>query len=124
MNKYTIYCTESQTKKALELDAPITKERIGKCITEGLVRLGNNHNESDIDYLLPTVEQMIGWLEEQEEFSNICIRKTMGGNYSGACYCNGETLLHQTFSSRKEATLAAIDVALEYLNKNKKHESV
>lgn len=106
MNRYTIYCTPEQTRKALELGAPIERDGFED----------RPYVYIDGAYLIPTAEQMIGWLEEQESFSNICIRKTMGGNHSSACYCNGETLLSKVFSSRKEATLAAIDAALEYLS--------
>lgn len=110
MDKYKIYCTEEQTEKALELGAPIE------------VDFQFNSKTAIINkkaYVLPRAEEIIGWLEEQESFSNICVRKTMGGNHSSACYCNGETLLNKVFSSRKDATLAAIDVALEYLINNK-----
>ena len=107
MDKFTIYCTEEQTKKALELGAPIKYVLIGP--------IGKDTKK----YLEPTAEQMIGWMEEQKSFSNICVRKTMGGNHSSACYCNGETLLNKVFSSRKEATIAAIDAALEYLKSTK-----
>lgn len=59
MNKYTIYCTPEQTKKALELGAPIKecgyyfKKQIG-C---------NTISDTDL-HIIPTAEQMIGWLEE------------------------------------------------------------
>lgn len=106
ISDYTITCTEEQTKKALNLGAPIEYKKF-KYHYRGLLC------EKD-ELIIPTAEQMIGWLEEQEGFSNICVLKTMEGNYYGRCYCNGNTLLHQIFPSRKEATLAAIDAALEY----------
>lgn len=128
MERYTIYCTEEQTKKALELGAKIKKERVGKCITDGLPRLGSEPEEDKYDYLIPTAEQMIGWLEEQwimvEVYYNCTFQhynytKTIKGKNGcwgsklNDSYTNG-------FSSRKEATLAAIDAALDYLIKNKK----
>ena len=83
MNRYTIYCTEEQTKKALELGAPLN------CCYhnddfQNTIKIGSLHYVE-----IPTAEQMLGWLEDNYE-------------------------------SRKEATLAAIDAALEYLINNRK----
>lgn len=134
MNQFTIYCTPEQTQKALELGAPIVLSekrdvyndypqeipgKIGKYFTFEEAYsccFCNNYGA----YKIPTAEQIIGWLYEQEKFSNICVRKTMGGNYSSSCYCESETLLHKTFSSRQEATIAALMAAMEYLTNNKK----
>lgn len=120
MNRYTIYCTEEQTKKALELGAPINtcgyyyKQQVG-CNTI-----------SDIDlHIIPTAEQMIGWLEEQGLLIEF---KRVFGKYAYRlmeAHTNGERnpqIHEQGFPSRKEATLAAIDSALDYLSKNKKYE--
>lgn len=112
MEKYTIYCNEEQTKKALELGAPIETT---------LVRGDYNNLHSELD--IPTAEQMIGWLEEHW-FEYINISYYITGDYW--CYY-GETkgghdsiggkVSRNHYSSRKEATLAAIDVALDYLSK-------
>lgn len=63
MNRYTIYCTEEQAKKALELGAPIETIRL---------QTGENPPIDSIyisqqfeHYYIPTAEQMLGWLEEQ-----------------------------------------------------------
>lgn len=59
MNKYTIRCTSEQTKKALELGASIKHSNL---YFEG----SNLLEPGRILYaVIPTSEQMIGWLEEQ-----------------------------------------------------------
>ncbi len=101
MNRYTLYCTEEQTKKAFELGAPIKyKDTLD--------------NRERGKFETPTAEQMIGWLEEQ------------GFNFEEAR--NYTALEHDDIGtigiyerSRKEATLAAIDAALEYLSSSSYH---
>lgn len=118
MQDFTIYCTEQQTRRAFKLGAPIKHISNEYGYEKGDVFLLDNIvyiADRNAAYKIPTAEQMIGWLESHEEFFNICVRKTMGGNYSGTCYCGGKTLLHQIFSSRKEATLTAIDAAFDGL---------
>lgn len=110
MDEYTIYCTESQTKKALELGAPIKIE----CFSTA--------TEDHWHEVIPTAEQMIGWLEEQGvtiniEHSNVedtmrfKIRKSKDFDYVIA--------YNYHYPSRREATLAAIDAAIEYLENQK-----
>lgn len=104
MNRYVIYCTEEQTKKAFELGAPIKMT-----LLEG----------NQLQPIQPTAEQMLGWLEEQEGITNIVIAKP--SKWVFLIY--NEIYYHSTgegFNSRKEATLAAINGALEYLTNNKK----
>ena len=103
INEYTIYCTEEQTKKALELGAPI----------------GNGHYYdkiciiNTIDYATPTTEQMIGWLNDKSLQVTIRFR---GCSWYYNIMSNYDVLsIGEDVSSRKEATLAAIDTALEYL---------
>lgn len=119
MNQYTIHCTEEQTKKAFELGAPIvTLPNYEEFKGFPFVRCKNGN---EYPCQIPTAEQMIGWLEKQ----NILIEYTrFMGKY--ACrllelHDNGERNLHiQTIgSSRQEATLNAIDAALDYLIKMK-----
>lgn len=114
MDKFTIYCTEEQTKKALELGAPITTrndrfdERVSPICKEG---------EQWLYAIIPTAEQMLGWLEEQ----GILIDIDTEWNKSVLVYvwdCENKSPINNVFhGSRKEATLAAIDAALEYLIK-------
>ena len=76
-------------------------------------------------YVIPTAEQMIGWLEEQKTIHSINV---IGNDYN----CDWkyginlnmpdgyDYLGKEGYHSRKEATLAAIDAALGYLSNNKK----
>ena len=61
ISDYSIYCTEEQTKKALELGAPINF----RWLYHGIPF----HKEVNIEYghyaEIPTTEEMVGWLEEQ-----------------------------------------------------------
>lgn len=87
MNRYTIYCTPtpSQTKKALDLGAPINKTHANPSmlfVDRYPKRFWVSTDDSKIDagYVLaiPTAEQMISWLEEQGikiTFTlNVCLR--------------------------------------------------
>lgn len=60
MDKYTIYCTEEQTKKAIELGAPISFNKVG----EGLPSHHLVSREKRGYYEIPTAEQMIGFILE------------------------------------------------------------
>lgn len=105
MDKYTIRCTEEQTKKALKLGAPIEITTIDS----------GNPFCPHYGAIAPTAEQMIGWLEKQEDITNIVIAKP--SKWVFLIY--NETYYHSTgegFNTRQEATLAAIDAALEYLS--------
>lgn len=117
MNKYTIYCTPTQTKMALKLGAPIANSNIGY---EGFDIIDHNEDYSSILYsIIPTAEQMIGWLEEQlGENSSVYIVQDSQCWWSANVYdsCNYKIFHNNDYHSRKEATLAAINAALEYLN--------
>ena len=109
MNQYTIYCTPEQTMKALELGAPITATL-------------NTFEPNLYEYLgaffrIPTAERMIGWLEEQGFYFYIFKDYCWNGEVQ---YGNNWYYSIDDVNSRKEATLAAIDAALDYLIKNKK----
>lgn len=112
MEKYTIYCTEEQTRKALELGSPIEYAQIK--------HVPNTLEVNGILYRFPTAEQMIGWLEEQfirvyvQPYTDECNVRFKGKVHTiGVC-----TVIDSR--SRKEATLAAIDKAFEYLKEQKK----
>ena len=117
MNRYTLYCTAEQTKKALELGAPIEKKEIQLC--------DNAKHFFWYDgfyYKYPTAEQMIDFLEEQASISSIEIDyDTINKVWMYFLYTNKEetTEWKSLFPSRKEATLEAIDAALDYLTNNK-----
>ena len=102
MNRYTIYCTEAQIKKALKLNAPIQYDDELPSLT-----------------ISPTAEEMIGWLEEY--IHNIIIIKSIDNTWL-YLFCPTNLSKHEIktgYLSRKDATLAVIDSALEYLSNNK-----
>ena len=76
MNKYTIYCTEEQTRKAVELGAPIELYYGGEYESELI---------DGIRYITPTAEEMIGWLEEQGDILNIDIHLYEDDGYPKMC---------------------------------------
>lgn len=129
MDKYTIYCTPEQTKKAFELGAPIeaNKDYSNGNLPETLCVYGDiikkdayGIGECTILHI-PTTEQMIGWLEKQRNFIDVIRQENDTWLY--IVYPENHSNKNITvkgFSSRKEATLAAIDAALEYLTNNKK----
>lgn len=113
MDKYTIYCTEEQAKKALKLGAPI---KIRPYVTQEKA-IDFAYVNSGIIFDCPTAEQMIGWLEEQGITSieiTFCKESKWKFEIFGEIYDYGAP-----YSSRKEATIAAIDAALDYLIKAK-----
>lgn len=111
MKDYSLFCTEPQTRKALELGAPID-------VT--MLDIPNVCEYEGCSLKLPTAEQMIGWLEEK--IYNIIVIKNKNGTWFYMIYWEN-SLNHEIkgdYTSRKEATIAAIDAALEYLTNNKK----
>lgn len=119
ISDYTIYCTESQTRKAMELGALIIK------VDTQDKRLRYYDNLfypiiADYPFAIPTAEQMRGWLED---IFHIQIDVTFRViDYDWSVRDMYDTIISQSMhvESRKEATFAAIDAALEYLTKNKK----
>lgn len=116
MERYTIYCTEKQTRAALALGAPITK-------VQSNVTLQYHYKTDEHDRISklpiwltpPTAEQMIGWLEEQEEIGDIVVLEYGMAWWADIYPTLDDYITLKGFNSRKEATLAAIDAALEYL---------
>lgn len=106
MNQYTIYCTEEQTKKALKLGAPIITFEVEREALEG------TYKHEGVMYFQPSAEQLLNWLDFKGVICEIY--------YRGKWYYDVQGLGNNvSFSSRREATLAAIDTALEYLINNK-----
>lgn len=118
LSDYSIYCTESQAKKALELGAPILS------FHNALVRkdvphyyVGKVCSQSWDVFVLPTAEQMFLWLEEQGDIKSIAVDESdewqfvIWGADGFPIWCN------TGYKSRKEATLASIDAALEHIIK-------
>lgn len=129
MNEYTIHCTKEQTEKALELGAPVVLSekrdvyndypqeipgKIGKYFTfeeSYSCCFCNNYGA----YIIPTAEQMLGWLEENF-VSEIDIYKE-GTSFRFDIFSFNMKYIkgHSGYNTRKEATLAAINAALDYL---------
>lgn len=124
ISDYTIYCTPEQTKKALELGANIIK------VEEDFNAVPTCYVDKSNDlYEIPTAEQMIGFLEEQNGIKEISVYCDVTGKtwYFDMYGYEGNSLItikeisnSYSFLSRKEATLAAIGAALEYLLNKKK----
>lgn len=138
MEKYTIYCNEEQVKKALKLRAPISEamSRYNSLLVYERIEQGKEtkeyYNNQGIaicgkrTYKSPTAEQMIGWLDEQGisieiyfsrqyalfDWSLFTRRKIIKNNKPEAQY----------YYTRKEATLAAVDAAFDYLEKAKEEQ--
>lgn len=96
-SKYIIFCTSEQIKKASKLGAPC----------------------------LLTSEEMISWLEEQGPIDEIIVDRQLPGSPLWDIDIiteNQESLEYEEcyLPSRKEATLKAITIALDYLKENKK----
>lgn len=127
MKKYIIYCTGEQTKKALELGAPIytTNEHLYRHPHEYKYYVEVNIQGNFYAAKIPTAEQMLGWLEEHGVVIDILSHYIGCDEYEKSIYVydwmrNDEYTDDITYETRKEATIAAIDAALEYLIKNKK----
>lgn len=127
MNTYTIYCTIEQTKKSFELGAPI--ELLPNYTEYRVFPLLKCKDGNDRPCIIPTAEQMIGWLEEQgiyiivpipliKDFNKNDFSKADAFEYR--IVINGNEPYSGEYLTSKEATLAAIDLALEYLINNKK----
>ena len=133
MDKYTIYCTEEQTKKAFELGAPIKKvlhpttwfnEVYPKRCHIDILEYPNG-----CTLAIPTAEQMICWLEDILEFTTCHVTFYPVYELYGFLIIHKEGVIEHDaseggmylYNSRKEATLAAIDAALEYLIKAKEN---
>lgn len=114
INGYTINCTEAQTKKALELGAPLFR-LYGTGCSDYIDMIIISDTEA---YTIPTAEQMIGWLRSKGfRFKIVEYESCVYWQYSIDDYFE-----HNNKPSAKEATLEAIDAALEYLNNNKNHD--
>lgn len=122
MEQFEIRCTPQQTQKALQLGAPIIKvDTFDKRLIYGS-NMCYPLTEADYPYAIypyaiPTAEEMIGWLEEQ---NNIIITIEIGTDCWHSRVSNPEIYIKRINKpTRKKATLAAIDAALDYLSNKK-----
>ena len=120
MDNFTIHCTEEQTKKALELGAPIEALYSKADYLQRIPTVSIKGEYVTYDYFIPTAEEMIGWLEEQDNIKSVEVTQSFGWHYRVKRKSNdAENWIRGDCRNRKEATLAAIDAALEYLTNNK-----
>lgn len=97
MERYKIYCTAEQAKKALYLGAPISTT-----VTD----LFNN------TWMKVTAEQMIGFLHDYAPEKSISV--VYDERKQKWIYFIGDDEATPNYETRKEATLAAIDDVLNY----------
>lgn len=121
MNRFTIYCTESQTKKAFKLGAPIRRVIDENVACAVIIEDGCYHT-----YEIPTTEQMVGWIESISTIQ-LHIEKQMlnsGTKYRiwvrEECKPFSNIIKMFSYTSRREACIAAIDAALDYLEQKKR----
>lgn len=126
MNRYEIRCTPEQTRKALELGAPIEFEMEWPFNSDTFERSPYPEIKMDKDgepsLINPTAEQMLGFFRSKN--IHIVIQKDIIDNWSA--YGHEISPIEFTvfdrltgYKSYEEATIAAIDAALEYLTDNK-----
>lgn len=121
MEEYSIYCTEEQTSKALELGAPIELRSEYYKPTENDFKLENpiacSSFTNGYHYAkCPTTEQMIAWLDSQGwvvEYSRL-----YHGNPLWAIFVDDVQVVGKYYETRTDAIRAAIDFALNKLSNN------
>lgn len=118
ISDYTIYCTSEQTQKAIELGVPIdhSSSQFDDDCTDNIELLSNG-----LYAIIPTAEQMIGFFRSKN--IHIVIHKDVIDKWS--VYGHEIVPIEFTifdrltgYNSFEEATIAAIDAALEYLKTN------
>lgn len=121
MDKYTIFCTPEQTKKALCLGALIDIKYGSIRHRPSLEELKYLFAYNEYWHVIPTAEQMIGWLEENGILDIVISRRMSPKTYGYTVWFSENTFVQEkhSFNSRREATLVAITVALEHLENNK-----
>lgn len=116
MEKFTIYCTEEQTRKALELGAPIEPTFCEHGLVEQVLLENPNTPYVKSYYDIPTAEQMLEWLRSKGLRFKIA-------EYVNITYWQYQIKLSFKCGSElcyKDAVLSLIDAALDYLVNNRK----
>lgn len=126
MDRYTVYCTEEQTMKALELGAPIKINSWPPINGEKFMWLSPPKDaiawDNSTNCLIPTAEQMLGWLREEHNihisiFSSIWKGEEIKYHY--AIVQIGKTPIGEFYTTYSEAILTSIDKAFNYFIQNK-----
>ena len=111
MDKFTQYCTTEQTKAALLLNAPIESEEWNR--NYPLPRYWFGDEKTMRCYHIPTMEQMLGWLEQQGIL--VSVHYSIDG-YCTVCATKGFDRIYESgYMSKGQALLCCIDRSLEYL---------
>lgn len=124
MNDYTCHCTEEQTRRAYKLGAPIRKITNIFNVDNGEQFYRDNLLYvcmGDFCCVIPTTQQMIGWLREKGFW--IYVKRYWQYNTFYACIeKQGLVRIECTddFEKPEQAERAAIDAALDYLEKGGK----
>lgn len=128
MDQYTIYCTPEQTEKALKLGAPIKIKQSAPDSGDNFMWLSPPEDviawNNSTHCLVPTAEQMCGWIRDTKSI-NIYIQECVDAYdrsrkryYTHCIKYNIEIDQNlNCYSCYSDAILAAIDVALDYLEK-------
>lgn len=118
MQNYTIYCTPEQTKRALELGAPI--EILSNYTEFRGFPFIKCQDGNERPYVPPTTEQMRGWLRTKGfKFKMVELKEV-----HWQCSIPPEFYQSGSTPSLEEATHAAIDTALEHLVKIKEENNI
>lgn len=120
MGNYSIFCTPEQTRKALELGAPLHRLN-GLALSDYVNMLKISDTEA---YIIPTAEEMVAWLEEQECIGCIGIYTTIESCKYWVFFvydkeCNDLIEDPYVYQTRREATYEAIDATLKYLQQRR-----
>lgn len=132
MFRYSIYCTEEQTRKAVGLGVPIktfsqsfADEYRTSIIYDkycSIPPIKREDCEDEIYADIPTAEQMNRWLESQGirlHIFPIYREHDFRVGYKFSCEEIERNMNSNIYDCYKEAILAAIDAALEYLENQK-----
>lgn len=118
MQDCTIYCTPEQTKKALELGAPIDYvDRFNENLPCELIEFtDSNGKKMSAEFVIPTAEQMLNWLRSERFYFRF---DDYIKHYLVIAKRSSFELITKGNLDNEEAVLAAIDAALDYLEKEK-----
>lgn len=131
MNKYTIWCTKEQAKRALALGAPLveySEEADNYGIPELFVPVCQTEETAVVDKVeIPTAEQLKGWMLEEngllfliepDEYEPGVLHMVIHD-----MHIVGFDIYGEVFGANdiKQATLDAIDGALGYLEQKEGH---
>lgn len=127
MERYTIYCTKEQALRAYKLGAPLKEEKpYAQIVAVGETK-GEFGQRVGIYFCIPTAEQMCGWLREKGVCIEITANEDCTGRWASALCVKGENASDKDwwydfstqdyYASYNEAMSAAIDKAIDYLEK-------